>query len=140
MQYRPTSITLALYLNAALLATIAFALLARSGNTPTLDLASPAFAQNVPLAGGAGLYVTPGQFSRDTFGCYLLDTDGQSLCVYQWDPTDRKLRLRAARSFRYDRRLQNFNTENPTPLEVKDLLEKEAATLRPRAGATQPNE
>ena len=41
----------------------------------------------------------------------------------------RQLRLVAARNFRYDRRLGNFNTPSPSPAEVKNLVEKEQAEI-----------
>lgn len=112
---------------------IAVALLTRGRE---VNLISPAMGQfQQPIAGGAGVFIMPGQFSRDTYGCYLMDVDAQTLCVYQWDPASRKIKLLAARSFRYDRHLTDYNTENPSPAEIRELLEKESAN--PPA-ATQP--
>ena len=72
----------------------------------------------------------PAQFSTNTWGVYLMDVEQQTLCAYQYLPGEHSLRLVAARNFRYDRRLGNYNTANPSPLEVKDLVEKEAAGAR----------
>jgi len=66
----------------------------------------------------------PAQFSSNTWGCYVMDVDSQTLCAYQFLPGEKQLRLIAARNFRFDRRLGNFNTV-PAPLDVKDLVDKE---------------
>jgi hypothetical protein len=125
---RRNPLTLALYVNAALLAAILLVLMSRD-SSPTL--LAPAMGQQQPaIAGGAGFFVVPAQFSTTTWGCYLMDVDQQNLCAYQYVPGERQLRLVAARNFRYDRRLGNFNTGGPTPAEVKDLVEKEAAGTR----------
>jgi hypothetical protein len=82
------------------------------------------------IAGGAGLFMMPGQFSANIWGVYLMDVDQQTLAAYSVSGNPPKLTLIAARSFRYDRQLDNFNTGNPTPAEVKDLIEKRAAGNR----------
>jgi len=88
-------------------------------------LVSPAYAQQQPpIAGGSGIFIMPGQFSTNTWGCYLLDVDQQTLVAYQYVPGDKNLRLVAARNFQYDRRLRNFNTE-PAPQEINELIQKE---------------
>ncbi len=77
-----------------------------------------------PIAGGSsGLFVMPGQLSPNTWGCYLMDTDHQTLSVYQYSPSEPVLRLVAARSFKYDRLLGNFNTA-PPPHDMRDLSEQ----------------
>ena len=123
---------IALYLNAALLGAVLIALITRSDG---VTLVAPAMAQaqapaTPAIAGGAGLFVVPAQFSTNTWGCYLMDVDSQSLVAYQYFPGEKQLRLVAARNFRYDRRLGNFNTPSPSPAEVKDLVEKEQANNR----------
>jgi len=40
------------------------------------------------------------------------------------------LRLVAARDFRFDRRLRNFNTRDPSPQEVQELIGKEGSSGR----------
>jgi hypothetical protein len=124
--HRPNrALVMALWANAAFLGLIAFSLLARP-NTPSLLPA--AFAQNqAPIAGGAGMFVMPAQLSTTTFGCYLLDVDNQTLSVYQYWPGDKNLRLHAARNIKWDRKLENFNTEVPTPRQVKILVDKAQA-------------
>jgi hypothetical protein len=59
-----------------------------------------------------------------------MDVDAQTICAYQMFPGEHNFRLIAARSFRYDRRLNNYNTAQPSPAEVKALVEKEQAEIR----------
>ena len=120
----------ALWANAALLAVVALILLNRSGGAPSM--LPMAYAQNqAPIAGGAGIFVMPAQMQTNVWGAYLLDVDNKTLCAYQFYPGEKKLRLTAARSYRYDTRLENFNTEMP-PREVKALVERQ---LQQNAGA-----
>lgn len=124
---RARSIHIALYLNAALLAVIAIALLNRSN--PSLRLDSAAFAQQVPqpIAGGAGFFLMPAQFSATQWGCYVMDVDAQTLTAYVYTPKESsrgELRLAAARSFVFDRQLKNYNT-TPRPEEIEQLVNME---------------
>jgi hypothetical protein len=115
---------LALWANAALLAVIALLLVNRGGVPSFLPAA---YAQNQPpIAGGAGIFVMPGQFRENVWGCYLLDVDSKTLCAYQYFPGEKKLRLAAARSYRSDVKLDNFNTD-PSPNEIKALVERQQA-------------
>lgn len=121
-------LAIALYLNAAALGVIAIVLLSRN-NAPSFLPA--AFGQNQPaIGGGAGVFVMPAQFSTNTYGCYLMDIDAQTLCAYQWTPGNHQLALVAARSFRYDRRLTNYNTENPSPAEVQKMIDAASQSNR----------
>jgi len=121
---RRQPLVVALYLNALLLAGLILVVLTRS-DAP--HLITPAFGQTqAPIAGGAGLFLMPAQFSSTTWGCYVMDVDAQTLCAYQFLPGEKNLRFVAARNFKFDRQLRNFNTE-PSPIEVKDLVEKEQA-------------
>ena len=124
-QNRPLIVVL--WINAALLVAVVV-LLASRGRMP--DVLPAAYGQPQQLiAGGAGLFLMPAQFSQNTWGCYVMDVDTQTLCAYQFMPGEKQLRLIAARNFRFDRRLGNYNT-TPPPMEVKDLLDKEAQTNR----------
>ena len=85
--------------------------------------ASSATAQ-VTSVGGRDMLVVGGQITKDSYGLYLVDTKRQSLCVYQWLPGTRKLRLMAARTFKFDVQLDEYNADKPTPSEVKRLVEQ----------------
>ncbi len=120
----------ALYVNAALVAVLIVVLLVRSSDSRWPSLLPAAMAQNQGnIAGGAGIYIMPGQFSTNAWGCYLLDVDLQTLCLYQYMPGDRNLRLISARNFQYDRRLKMYNTD-PDPEVIRELIEKQASPPR----------
>jgi len=125
---RRNPVLVALYVNAAVLAALLVAVLARS-NAAGLTASALAQAQP-PIAGGAGVFVAPAQFSSNVWGCYIIDVDQQTLCAYTVSGSPPKLKLIAARNFQYDRRLKNYNNDGLTPLEVKDLWEKEQAGHR----------
>jgi hypothetical protein len=131
---RSTPLVVALYVNAALLAGILVLLLTRSSAPGFINAA---FAQDQPqIGGGGGLYIVPAQFSDHSFGCYIMDIDAQTICAYQY--FERQLRLVAARSFRYDRRLTRFNSEKPSPDEVRQMLDQQQEDARVRERNT-PN-
>ncbi len=120
---RPSKLYLALYANAALLGLILLTLWSRGG------VPAPAYGQMVPQAATSanGVTIMPGQLSPQTYGCYLLDADKQTLCVYQFSPGEHDLRLAAARDVQYDRQLRNFNT-TPPPTDVLRLSQRAAQT------------
>ena len=73
-----------------------------------------------------GILVIPVQIERDSYGLAMVDIVGQTLWIYELNnrgPAHNRLRLLAARSWRYDRLLQQYNTAEPKPEQVKMLLE-----------------
>jgi hypothetical protein len=148
-QHRSRSFTLALYVNAALLAAILLSLLNSRGRSPldSISLNSTAFGQIAqPIAGGAGFYLMPAQFSTNSWGCYVMDVDAQTLVCYVYDSAKPgNLRLVAARSFALDRQLRSYNT-SPSPYDVQQVIEQERDTARrpeelnPATKPTVPNE
>jgi hypothetical protein len=127
---RPGSIAKALWANCIVLAAILLVLLCRNDGRSIPAFTSPAYGQQMPIGGGAGVFIVPGQFSSNTFGCYMMDVDSQTLCAYQFYPSDKQLRLIASRYFRNDLRLKNFNTGTPSPEEVSQLVAREADDAR----------
>jgi hypothetical protein len=133
---RKNTLAYALYLNAALLAAILVVLLSRGNRMPSVLPA--AWAQDrpplnpQPIAGGGGLFLMPCQFSQSSWGCYIMDIDTQTVCAYQFNGVDHTLKLMAARNFKNDRRLSNFNT-TPAPNEVADWVKKEQEQVRGNA-------
>jgi hypothetical protein len=87
----------------------------------------PADAQVEPETAAEGrILVIPVQIKRDSYGLAMVDTVGQTLWVYELNsrgPAHNRLKLLAARSWRYDRLLQQYNTSEPKPEQVKMLLE-----------------
>lgn len=135
------AVVCALWVNAALLLGIILQTMGRERFPSMLPLAfgqDPTQLSPQPIAGGGGMFLMPAQFSQNTWGCYIMDIDTQVLCAYQYMPGDKQLRLVAAREFRYDRRLKEFNTPSPTPAEVKRMIEKQEDPGR--TGATKPTD
>jgi len=89
-----------------------------------LGLGASWAAAQVTSVGGNDMLVVGGQITKDSYGLYLVDMKRQSLCVYQWLPGTRKLRLMAARTLKYDVQLDEYNADKPTPSEVKRLVEQ----------------
>ena len=124
---RNRALATALYVNAAVLLGILVVMLTRSGGVSFVPAAYGADAPG--MGGGGNLYLIPGQFSERTYGCYIMDTDAQTVVAYKFDGASTKLNLIAARNFRHDRRLGNFNT-SPDPKEVEVMVEAERAGSR----------
>jgi hypothetical protein len=138
---RQKPLVVALFVNAALLAALLVALLTRGGGSgPSLLPAALAQNQQAAIGGGAGVFIVPAQFSETSYGCYIMDVDAQTVCAYQY--FGKQLRLVAARHFRWDRRLHQFNSENPTPDDVRKMIEREEQDARVRenndAAKTEP--
>ena len=126
----------ALWANAAMLALLALALFNRSGGD--INLAQKAYGQAPGIAGGAGVYIMPGQLAERTWGCFLLDVDSQTLTAYEYKPgPPSRLVLAAGRTYKQDRKLTNFNT-TPPPAEIQQIIEREQKALRgPVGGAPE---
>ena len=115
-----------MWLITSLLAVIAVCLLIEVGASTSIALAQA----NSSAEGGQTdrLLAVAGQLSRDTYGLYLVDLDNTTICVYQYLPGKRtgmtELCLMAARSFAFDRRLEEYNTK-PSPREIKELINQQ---------------
>lgn len=71
--------------------------------------------------------VVPIQLTPNTCGFVLVDKTRQTLCLYEYRhhlPAHERLALVAARSYKYDVELQDYNTAEPRPETVKDLLQR----------------
>ena len=142
---RRNSLTLALYFNGAMLALIVILLASGRGRSAvdSITLDSTAFGQQAPMAiaGGAGFYLMPAQFSGSSWGCYVMDVDAQTLVCYVYDPAKPgTLRLAAARNFSFDRQLRSYNTL-PKPEDMEQVIKLERDTARRPAAmnpATEP--
>lgn len=106
-----------LWIIAILLAVIATTLLTQSSG----DWASRAFADS-PMAGARGIFAFTGQLDKNSYGLFMIDVDARTVWCYQYLPATRKLKLVAARSFDYDRYLQDYNNDGPVEEDVKEML------------------
>jgi len=101
----------ALWIIAVLLAVIATSLCLRGGSL--LDV-QRAFGQEGAAVGGRGVYAFTGQIAENRHGLFMMDVDAGTIWCYEYVPATRKLVLVAARTFRYDRYLEDFNNEEQT--------------------------
>ena len=106
---------------AVLLAIIATALVVRG----TDAFAPPAAFGEPPMAGARGVFAFTGQLDRNRYGLFMMDVDSSNLWCYEYVPTTRKLRLVAARSFRWDRYLEDYMNEEPFPATVQTMLKEQ---------------
>ena len=121
---------------ALLLAIIATALVDRWDNA---GLSRPAMAQQASVAGtspmGArGIYAFTGQLGPKEYGLFMMDVDSGTVWCYQMGRSrDNALQMQlvAARSWIFDRFLEEFNVAQPTPNEVQIMVRQQ----RGQAGA-----
>lgn len=85
----------------------------------------PAAAQTGSASAATpGVVIVAGQIAHDTYGLYLVDVPNSTICLYQYIPGEAKtgkLYLKAARTFVYDRQLDEWNTE-PAPSSLADRV------------------
>lgn len=117
----------ALWAIVVLLAFIAGSLWSRSSTS----LMPSALAQSGPMAGARGVYAFTGQIDNARFGLFMLDIEQGTIWCYELDSVGgtRKLRLIAARSWIYDRYLQDFNCAEPDYRMVQKLVAQQRARL-----------
>ena len=66
------------------------------------------------------------QLSRDSYGIAMVDRTAETIWIYEINGRaagQSRLRLLAARSWKYDRRLEDLNNADPRPDQIKALLE-----------------
>ncbi|MBK9120433.1 MAG: hypothetical protein IPM18_12655 [Phycisphaerales bacterium] len=131
----PTRRGLAQWVIAFLLGVIAVGVWQRTAPLPV-----SALAQGQPMAGARGVYAFTGPLARDQFGLFMLDIDQGTLWCYAFDDVagTRKLRLIAARTWMYDRYLQDFNCAAPDFRMVQQLVNQQRA--QPGGAALDPAE
>ena len=103
---------------AVALAAIALNLWTRSGES----LPSAAFAQPVMSGGARGVFAFSGQLTKNTYGIYMVDVDAMTIWAYEYLSQKGCLRLAAARTWRYDRYLENHNVCDLPPDVVEQMV------------------
>jgi hypothetical protein len=88
-----------------------------------------ALAQNQALAGARGVFAFTGPLARDQYGLFMIDVDQGTIWCYAFDSVGgtAKLRLIAARTWLYDRYLQDFNCAAPDFRTVQKLVSQQRA-------------
>ncbi len=126
-----------LWIIAILLAVIATALIMRSDGV--LNIQS-AYGGDSPMAGARGIFAFTGQIDKNSYGLFMMDVDSSNVWCYQYVPRDKELRLVAARSFLYDRYLENVNNGEPTPQQARVMLaEQRRIKARLNRGGIAPD-
>ncbi len=75
--------------------------------------------------GARGIFAFTGPLGPRTHGLFMVDVDAGNVWCYEYSREKNKLRLIAARSFLYDRYLEEFNVDSPTPREVAELVKRQ---------------
>jgi len=138
-----------LWIIAGLLAVIAVVLVFRGeGSSPlSVALAQPAVPSRAGLEGARGIYAFTGQLNARSYGLFMLDVDSGTVWCYEIQSTGAKgeprLKLVAARSWIFDRYLEEFNTGEPIPSEVREMVQQQrmnrSPASRPAARAGSDN-
>lgn len=123
------------WLMVVLLTVIATVLVMRWGDEAG---SKPAWAQTAFPGGGVqaagrGIYAFAGQIGSRNYGLYMLDMDTGTVWCYEVARgtfEEPHLKLVAARSWIYDRYLEEFNVASPTPAEVQKLVEQQQTAKR----------
>lgn len=98
-------------------------------------------AAGIPDQELAEVIVVPLDLGANGVGLALIDRRHHTICIYEYNTrrdAHERLALLAARSFRYDTRLEQFNTAEPLPSEVRDLLNHAEQFGQPPSDQPQP--
>jgi len=82
----------------------------------------------------ADVVAMPIQIQPGVDGIALIDKKNHTMCIYQYQThrhAHERLVLLAARSFRYDCLLEDYNTAEPRPAAVQQLLEQDRRLKQP---------
>ena len=83
-------------------------------------------AQPVAQSGARGIFAFTGQLSKSTYGVFMVDVDTTTLWCYEVLPAKPLLKLLAARSWKYDRYLENLNGDpEMSPEVIEELVEQQ---------------
>jgi hypothetical protein len=96
-----------------------------------------AAAQIQAGAGARGVFAFPAQMTKTTYGVFMVDVDTGTIWCYEFTG-QRKLRLAAARSWRFDRYLENHNLEDVEPEAVERMVEQEREQRKLRTSGSTP--
>ena len=134
----------------ALLLAVMVTLLATRRDDSAFLRSALAQSTNLPrgnLEGGRGIYAFTGQVSARSYGLFMLDVDTGTVWCYELQRVGQnnepRLNLVAARSWVFDRYLEEFNTGDPIPSAVKALVQQQqrgtgATTPSPGGNGTVP--
>ena len=91
--------------------------------------------------------VVPIQLGRESYGIAMVDAKNESIWIYEINNrgvSNNRLKLFAARNWHYDKMLEEFNSGEPRPQQVKTIIEQmlrgervEEANLSPEPNQTE---
>ncbi len=86
-----------------------------------------AIAQNVRGAGARGVFAFTGQLTANTFGVFMVDVDAGTIWCYEYIMAggQKRLRLVTARSWIYDRYLEEYNVDAPSVSDIQRMVEQQ---------------
>lgn len=103
-----------------------------------LSTAGIAFGDPVTSGGARGVFAFSGQLSKGTYGVYVVDVDAMTLWVYEYLQQKGCLRLAGARTWRYDRYLENHNICDLPPEIVEQMVEEQRQYRRQSSESKMP--
>jgi hypothetical protein len=113
--------------------------------------AQPSVAGGVPAAGARGIYAFTGQLTAKSYGLFMMDVDTGTVWCYEMERSvsgQLQMKLVAARSWIFDRYLEEFNVAEPTPGAVRQIVEQQRShredadaqgNLEPQDGPVLPD-
>jgi hypothetical protein len=119
----------ALWIIAILLAIIATALVMRASDSFGIQRA---FGWDAPPPGARGIYAFTGQLAENRYGLFMMDVDAGNIWCYEYLPGTRKLLLVAARTYRYDRYLEDYSNDKQTSPDAVQKLLRDQNSIKER--------
>jgi hypothetical protein len=105
------------------------------------SLQLPAAEAQLQFGSDSDIAVVPIQLDRDSYGLAMVDKTAETIWIYEISARgtpQSRLRLLAARSWKYDRQLEDLNNAEPKPEQIKALLES-VDGRRKESNRTAPN-
>ena len=93
------------------------------GDGSGLSLEGTALGQAISSGGSRGVFAFSGQLTKNSYGIYMVDVDAMTIWVYEYLSRKGCLRLASARTWRYDRYLEDYNHCDLPPDAVEQLIE-----------------
>jgi len=97
-----------------------------------------ALAQATHQAGARGIFAFSGQLSENSYGLFMVDVDAGTIWCYEYVEGKKKFRLAGARSWLFDRYLENQDFQGPSPEEVEQMVEQQRLIKLRNRGKANP--
>lgn len=93
-----------------------------------------AVAQSVRGAGARGVFAFTGQLTANTFGVFMVDVDAGTIWCYEYIMAggQKRLRLVTARSWIFDRYLEEYNVDAPSVSDIQRMVEQQRSAPEDR--------